>query len=319
MKKYLLLLTILLLIFKFGNSQTNVYFPLPDSNTVWLIQNDNGFGGYHWYNYSTPVHKEDTIINGKTYAKISQVYLNINYCGALRSDTSGKTFIVPKDSLHEYLLQDLSKNTGDSVYNVYYNIPPYGYQINFHVDSTDHIAIGPYLLKRMFLRPPSNYNQLICGSQYVPLIWIEKIGSAGGGFFNNITCGLGGAWLNCMSFNDTVYYKSSNNSPHPDALSFYTYGHCEVPLGLNEINQIYEGILLSPNPFSFSTTFKTNGNFKNAILTVYNSFGQQVKQIKNISGQEIKLQRDNLPSGLYFIRLTQDNEVITADKLIITD
>ena len=76
---------------------------------------------------------------------------------------------------------------------------------------------------------------------------------------------------------------------------------------------------ISPNPFILETTLQTDKIFKDATLTVYNSFGQQVKQIKNISGQTITLYRDNLPFGLYFIRLTQDNQVITTDKLVITD
>lgn len=64
---------------------------------------------------------------------------------------------------------------------------------------------------------------------------------------------------------------------------------------------------------------ETDQIFKDAIFTVYNSFGQTIKQIKNISGKTITLHRDYLPMGLYFIHLTQDNKTITTDKLIITD
>jgi hypothetical protein len=74
-----------------------------------------------------------------------------------------------------------------------------------------------------------------------------------------------------------------------------------------------------PNPFSTQTTLQTDKIFRDATLTVYNSYGQQVKQILNISGQTITLHRDKLPSGLYFIRLTQDNKTFTTDKLVITD
>jgi hypothetical protein len=54
-----------------------------------------------------------------------------------------------------------------------------------------------------------------------------------------------------------------------------------------------------------------------------------VKQIKNISSQSITLQRDNLPSGLYFIRLTIPStngggtqgggDDVATSKLIISD
>jgi hypothetical protein len=75
-----------------------------------------------------------------------------------------------------------------------------------------------------------------------------------------------------------------------------------------------------PNPFSVSTTLQTYQPLKDATLTVYNSLGQIVKEINDVSGQTITLYRDNLQNGIYFIRFTQpDNKVISADKLIITD
>jgi len=89
--------------------------------------------------------------------------------------------------------------------------------------------------------------------------------------------------------------------------------------GINEIAEEDYLITIFPNPFSTQTTFHTGNLLKNAALTVYNLYGQQVKQIKNISGQTVTLFRDNLSSGLYFIQLTEDSKVITADKLIITD
>jgi hypothetical protein len=74
-----------------------------------------------------------------------------------------------------------------------------------------------------------------------------------------------------------------------------------------------------PNPFFTETTIRTNKIFKNASLTVFNLYGQTVKQIKNIYGPTIVLQRDNLPAGLYFVSVTEGHEIITVDKLIITD
>jgi hypothetical protein len=88
--------------------------------------------------------------------------------------------------------------------------------------------------------------------------------------------------------------------------------------GINE-NNPNGNLSIFPNPFSKQTTLQSNNLFSNATLTIGNCFGHTVKQIKSISGQTITIQRDNLPSGLYFIRLTQDNKIITTDKLIITD
>jgi photosystem II stability/assembly factor-like uncharacterized protein len=89
-------------------------------------------------------------------------------------------------------------------------------------------------------------------------------------------------------------------------------------VGIQEA-QLIHSINIYPNPFSSSTTMQTDIIFKDAILTVYNSLGQQVKQIKNINDKTIIFHRDCLPIGFYFVRLTQDNKIITTDKLIITD
>lgn len=80
-----------------------------------------------------------------------------------------------------------------------------------------------------------------------------------------------------------------------------------------------ESIIISPNPFSTQTTLQTENSFRNATLTVYNSFGQKVKEERNISGNEIIFSRNNLPSGLYFIRLTENDKFFATEKLIITD
>jgi len=54
---------------------------------------------------------------------------------------------------------------------------------------------------------------------------------------------------------------------------------------------------------------RTNTNLK----------GQTVAQIKNINGHTVVFSRDNLASGLYFVRLTEKNQTIAVDKLVITD
>jgi photosystem II stability/assembly factor-like uncharacterized protein len=92
----------------------------------------------------------------------------------------------------------------------------------------------------------------------------------------------------------------------------------EIVSGINEIN-VHNSITIYPNPFSTQTILQTEKTLANATLTLYNSLGQQVKQIINISGQTVTLHRDNLSSGLYYLQLTQDNQTIATDKLVITD
>jgi len=74
-----------------------------------------------------------------------------------------------------------------------------------------------------------------------------------------------------------------------------------------------------PNPFSNYTTLHTNHLLKDATLRVYNTCGQEVKEIRNISGQSVTLNREYLTSGVYYVRLTENNITLKVDKLVITD
>lgn len=97
------------------------------------------------------------------------------------------------------------------------------------------------------------------------------------------------------------------------------YVGCPIPTSVDPIISLTGNGTVYPNPFSTQTTLQTDNFFYNATLTMENVFGQTVKQINNISGQTVTLLRDNLPSGLYFVRLTQDSKIITTKKLLITD
>jgi len=74
-----------------------------------------------------------------------------------------------------------------------------------------------------------------------------------------------------------------------------------------------------PNPFSSLTAVYTNAILENASLSLYNSLGMQVAEINQISGSWITLYRNNLPSGVYFMLLLQDNKLVKTEKIIISD
>jgi N-acetylneuraminic acid mutarotase len=88
-----------------------------------------------------------------------------------------------------------------------------------------------------------------------------------------------------------------------------------------DINEESNAVNISvfPNPFSSQTVLQTDHPLHNATLTVQNCYGQTVAQLKNISGQKIVFSRNKLPSGLYFIQLTEKNKLITVEKFVITD
>jgi len=78
-------------------------------------------------------------------------------------------------------------------------------------------------------------------------------------------------------------------------------------------------ISVFPNPCNSIATLKANVNFRNATITIQNIYGQIVKQLNKISNQTIYLSIDNIPSGLYFITVKENNKVLAVEKLVITD
>jgi len=87
------------------------------------------------------------------------------------------------------------------------------------------------------------------------------------------------------------------------------------------INSYKEGRLVKINPVPFSnyTILYFNQHIDNAMLSIYNYNGEIVKVIRNISDDTFMLKRENLSSGLYFIQLTQNNEIIYTGKVLIHD
>lgn len=308
MKNHLLILTILLLTLTIVHGQTNVYHPFPDS-AIWridVVANSPQGGGCQAHYYFQYYISGDTLINSFSYKKIYKSFVyhtstgaaspcdplplleNSGYIGALRDDSvSNKTFFVFQNNNNDSILFDYNLNVGDTIKGcIALN--------DIIIISVDSILIGSQERKKW------NYNtgQIIQGiGSESGLIELINTGSA---TYSSLVC---------VKDSTSTLFTSGYNS---------AMGCNMIYEGLNEIN--FENILnCYPNPFTMQTTLRTDNIFKDAILTVFNSFGQQVKQIKNISGQTIILHRDNLPCGLYILRLTQDNKIFSTDKLVITD
>ena len=78
-------------------------------------------------------------------------------------------------------------------------------------------------------------------------------------------------------------------------------------------------ISISPNPFSYQTSLTASFLLNNSIITIYNTSGQIVNQIHGNSGYQVPIPRYNLPSGLYFIVITEQNKIMTTDKIMISN
>lgn len=120
------------------------------------------------------------------------------------------------------------------------------------------------------------------------------------GWFNSPTLTFGSTVLTSNGNDDIFIAKLSNTTGIED--TFFSND--------NIIN-------IFPNPFSRSATIQANTLLNNATLFFYNVQGQIVKQINNMSGQSITIHRDQLPAGVYFVRIIDDNNFFASGSFVI--
>lgn len=130
------------------------------------------------------------------------------------------------------------------------------------------------------------------------------------------------------SFGGEGFVTSFGGAFYIHVTAVYGYNHTEsgydhtelcfgAAIGLSEIQT--EIIRISPNPMIAQTTLFVDKIMQSATVTVYNAFGQQVKQINNVCGHSVTLFREDLPNGLYSVILTQGQRIIAMKKLVIME
>jgi len=60
-----------------------------------------------------------------------------------------------------------------------------------------------------------------------------------------------------------------------------------------------------------------NTKGENLKILLVNPLGQTVKEFENITGEQVQIERDNLPGGIYFVQLRSCQKVLSTSKLIV--
>jgi hypothetical protein len=96
----------------------------------------------------------------------------------------------------------------------------------------------------------------------------------------------------------------------------------ELISGSNEVLHPGNSSILNsyPNPFDQSLTIELVLNSKGSVkITLLNQFGQEIQkifdEIKNFGPHSLILETNNLPAGIYYIKL-QTDETINSRKII---
>ncbi|MFT4663764.1 MAG: hypothetical protein ACI9XB_000705 [Gammaproteobacteria bacterium] len=134
---------------------------------------------------------------------------------------------------------------------------------------------------------------------------ISTINGAG-----NSTQNLFYSMVDLAPLNGMSYYRLKQT----DYDGATSYSSLEVVEFIKINNIIFD---IYPNPFSGQTIFRTTEKLDDAELVIYNSTGNIVKQIQNISGQTCVLHCEDLSRGFYFISLVQNNTILATDKIVI--
>jgi hypothetical protein len=72
---------------------------------------------------------------------------------------------------------------------------------------------------------------------------------------------------------------------------------------------------VAPNPFSIETEI-TLGEFVHGEVGIYNLQGKLIEQIEFI-GSTLKIQKGNKGEGVYFYRISENQQQLATGKLVI--
>lgn len=76
---------------------------------------------------------------------------------------------------------------------------------------------------------------------------------------------------------------------------------------------------ISPMPFSSSATLMTEYPLRKGLVVISNQLGQTVDTIDGIEGSEVIIQRKNLESGIYYLRLFENGQLMATTKIMVAE
>lgn len=308
MKKYLTLLIILIITSGSVQSQTSLYHPFPDSNATWCCTYYFTVSADCYDGYSTYTMWGKQMINNIWYNKIL-VYDSAehyhcqppNYLGTtittdtlfIRQDSSlKKVWFYDSASSSDKILYNFNLSVGDTLDSTKVHFGNNGFTAPKIITSIDSVLInGTY-------RNRYNYNNS-CTFSPTDTSIIEGIGALHG-FIYPPSCFEFLFFLNAFHQNNTLYYGNSTAQCYD-----FTSGIAEAVDKLN--------ISVYPNPTKDELTI-TLSQFQKAKLEIYNSIGEKIyTQHITVSN---KLQTSNWHEGIYFIRITSGEKIVTGKFVV---
>ncbi len=80
-----------------------------------------------------------------------------------------------------------------------------------------------------------------------------------------------------------------------------------------------QSVTVFPNPFHSFTTLKFDRHLEDGVLTIYNTARKLLRSVPDISGFQVKIEKENLNSGLYFYELKEESGASYTGKLVVSE
>jgi hypothetical protein len=74
-----------------------------------------------------------------------------------------------------------------------------------------------------------------------------------------------------------------------------------------------------PNPFSNATMITLDRPVEYATMKILSMDGQTIRILQNVSGTKIGLNREQLPAGVYLVRIEEGNRIVATERIVIID
>jgi hypothetical protein len=210
-------------------------------------------------------------------------------------------------------------------------LTPHTYLLNAATTLTDSIYLNAqgnadavFVIQMNGALTTSTYSKviLINGAQAKNVYWkIEGAVSINNYsvFCGTIVCNNGalGAINTGVKLNGRALTTSGSLTTAAIITTMPATGCILTDLGSNDIGNSAGSVSIYPNPFSSSINIVLNDvpQANKLELSLYNLLGKEVLN-SLLTKQSTSLQTSNLPSGIYFYKVTGDNKIIQSGRLI---
>jgi len=130
---------------------------------------------------------------------------------------------------------------------------------------------------------------------------------------------LGDVFITGYFTSDTILFNKDTLTVPNTSINIFIakFGHGGTVTGTDNMQPSANAIKVFPNPMHTETIIYSDKSLSDAAIAIYDINGRLVKNKENVSGHTITVNRDNLPAGMYFFKITESGQELNSGKLII--